>query len=262
VSDSSLVVLDSHRALVPDVVLPSPPPTRIYIGAHQYKIEAPRIALPPLINTMKATLNWISAFGRTARNVFYLLKGSGGTGSTSDPLFLSGVAGQIMSSIATALWGSLVNNTWTLNGVTVKDNGGTSASSSSTAAPIVGGSSGQGFPPQVALVLSWKIAESYRGGKPRWYMPGVPASAVSGGDSAINPTFAGNWDSAATTFMNDLNSHPVSGTPITLGTVSHYTGHTIRPTPLFRAFFDVKVHERLDSQRRRSGKEITFGSTP
>jgi hypothetical protein len=47
-----------------------------------------------------------------------------------------------------------------------------------------------------------------------------------------------------------------------LGTISYQTAHAPRPTPVFRAFGVPHVHERLDSQRRRSGKESTFGSVP
>jgi hypothetical protein len=69
-------------------------------------------------------------------------------------------------------------------------------------------------------------------------------------------------DNFATTWLATFNAALVMGTGVTLGTVSHYTGHAVRPTPVWRTFIDVRVHERLDSQRRRSGKESTFATTP
>jgi hypothetical protein len=49
---------------------------------------------------------------------------------------------------------------------------------------------------------------------------------------------------------------------VTLGTISYHTGHAVRPTPLFREYINVAVHERIDSQRRRSGRESAFGVIP
>jgi hypothetical protein len=90
----------------------------------------------------------------------------------------------------------------------------------------------------------------------------MTASATVGG-SAIDPAFAGVIDTTWTRVMTSINalSLVAGGSPV-LGTVSYHTGHALRPTPLFRTFISVRVHERFDSQRRRSGPEASFAATP
>ena len=103
-------------------------------------------------------------------------------------------------------------------------------------------------------VLSWLISASYRGGKPRTYLPGVnehgtsdhrsvtPATALALTNDAIA------WKAAiAALGVSDLSS-PV------LGCVSFRTGNAPRGTALFRPFTGVTVHPRLGTQRRRYGR--------
>lgn len=258
----SLERVDKTRALLTGLTLPDPPPTRIYIAGRQYRIVAPQISLPPLANTVKLILNWVGPVTRTAKNILHVLT-SGGTGSTSDPIFLNGVANQIMSSWATSGQMSNIGTSWSLQSVTAKDGGGTTAQSTSTSASQPGAATGTVLTPGVSVVISWQIAEVYRGGKPRTYLPGIPISATTGtGDSTISSSYATGVDTAATNFLNDIAAHPVSGTSLKLGTVSYYTSHSVRPTPVFRQYFGVKVHERMDSQRRRNGRESSFAVTP
>lgn len=261
-SEVSLVSFDNHRAVLSGLSLPSPPPTRISISGNVYQITSPRVALPPLINTAKIIMQYTGPAGRVARNIFYILKGAG-TGSTSDPTWLATLAQTIKTQWQNANMHVQLAPSWSLVHVTAKDNGGTSANGTDSTAPIAGNASGSAFPPQVAVVVSWKIPEVYRGGKPRLYMPGIPVSAVTtAGDSAISATYAAAVDTAATAWLAGVNGASVSGTAISMGTVSHFTGHAVRPTPVWRTYIDVRVHERLDSQRRRNGPESLFPVTP
>lgn len=261
-SDASVVLFDPTRAVIQGLDLPSPPPTRVTISGHTYRLQAPRAVLPPLVNAMKVILNWAGPTATVARNIFFVNRVSG-SGSTSDPTFLNAVANQIMTSWATSNLNSKVGPEWTLQSATVKDLGGTTAQSTSTAASIPGTNSGTSMAPGVSIALSWQIAETYRGGKPRTYLPGVPSNATTApGGSTIGGTFATQLDAAATLFLNDFNSHSVLSTSLQLGTVSYHTSHAVRPTPVFRAWFGVRIHERLDSQRRRNGKESAFPVTP
>lgn len=260
--DAQVVPFDQHRAAVTGLVLPSPPPTRITISGHTYAIQSPRAVLPPLINTVKLVLNWLGPGGRIARNVLYALKGTG-TGSTSDPAFLAGVANSVITTLTSSNIMAQISNAWSIQNVVARDNGGTSASNISSLGPLPGTNATAVMPPQVAVAVSWTIAEVYRGGKPRTYLPGIPTSALTvAGGSQLTATYAGAIDTAATSFFLAFNSANVLSTAVTLGTVSYFTGHAVRPTPLFRQFVAVRVHERLDSQRRRSGAESLFPATP
>jgi hypothetical protein len=75
-------------------------------------------------------------------------------------------------------------------------------------------------------------------------------------------SFATNWRVGWNSFAASVNSSSPGGHDIILGTISYQTGHSPRPTPLFRPFGDAHVHERLDSQRRRSGRESLFPAVP
>lgn len=260
--ETGVVVLDSTRAALTGLTLPSPPPARIYISGHLYRIAAPQVALPPIINVIKTIVNWTGPAARIARNILHILI-AGGTGSTSDPIFLQNVANEVMTAFGAAAIGGAVSSAWTLESVTCRDLGGTSTASTSTSTALVGGVTGGSLPPQSATVISWIIAPSYRGGKPRTYLPGVPFSAITpAGSSTLDPTFCGNARTSAETFRGHIGSHPVSGSTLTLGSVSYFHGHTVRPTPIFNEYLGSKVHERVDSQRRRSGAESGFGVVP
>ena len=261
-SDIRLIPVDRQRHVIDGLELPSPPPARIYISGHLYRIAAPQISLPPLINTIKLIWRWVGPGARKAANIMFA-QGTGGTAATSDVAVLRSVANQVMSSIASGPLLSSVHSTWTLQSVTAKDNGGTSAAADSTVAALPGQATGGCNPPGTAVCISWSIAEVYRGGKPRTYLPGIPTVAVTtAGESALTSSYATALDLQATTMLTQFNTLVITGTTFKLGTVSHYSGHTVRPTPVWRSFTNARVHERIDSQRRRNGAEVLFPTTP
>jgi hypothetical protein len=223
---------------------------------------SPTIPLPPLANAIKVIVNWVGPAARLAKNIWYLT--TSGSVTPDDPAMLKTVADQIMTQLVAANVASQFSGTHSIASVTCKDAGGTSAQATSTHAPIVGSNLADPLPPQSAVVVSWKISASYRGGKPRTYLFGIPSSAVNPtGSSTLTPTFASNTQSKWEAFKNALNAwSPGTGGTITMGTISYHSGHAVRPTPIFRVFTGSEVHERLDSQRRRSGPESAFGEMP
>jgi hypothetical protein len=242
---------------------PGKPPARIYIGDWSYRIAAPQISLPPLAQTVKVVLNFASAAARKAVNVFYALTPTG-TDTTNAPL-LQTIANGIMSAWSSANVQGLQTNNWTLGSCRVSDNSGLSQNyGTSTHAAIPGlGSTASGLPPQVAIVFSWRINASYRGGRPRTYLVGPISTLLnSPGDSQLSTSGANQCLTAAQTFLSGLSAITVGSGLLVPGTVSHYSGHSVRPTPIFRPWIGVQVHERLDSQRRRNGKESTFVAIP
>jgi hypothetical protein len=262
-TDVELVQLDKGRVAVTGVTLPSPPPTRVYISGRLYRLSpSPTIALPPLLNTVKVVANWVLAGGRLAKNIYYLKMPVSFV--TSDPFSLIALANSILAAYPVGGFRPLIASTAQVQSVTCKDNAGTSAFGVSTGSPMIGTAATAAFPPQVAVCLSWDIAESYRGGKPRWYLPGIPTAAVNPvGTSTMDVAYATAMEAAGSAFAGAVNAIALSGggNP-KLGTVSYYSGHAVRPTPQFREFLNTRVHERLDSQRRRSGHESAFGVIP
>lgn len=258
-SSVELVYAGPYRSTLTGLELPSPPPTRIYISGYEYKIGAPKIPLPPLINAVKLIFNWVSTAGRVAKNIMYVLTGGGFV--TSDPTKLKALANNAMGYATGA--GSIapiISSQWTLNSVTAKDIGGTSAQAVSDAAAVPGSVAAAPLPPGDAVCISWQIAASYRGGKPRTYLPGIPTTAlVSAAGSQLTTTYAASVVTAGATFMASMNASTVTGGgTFQLGTVSYHHGHAVRPTPIFEQFQAAHCHERLDHQRRRSGKEVAF----
>lgn len=264
-TESELILFDRGRALLTGLVLPSPPPARIYISGSLYQVAAPRVPLPPIINTVKAVLNWASTAGGIARNILHFLIPSGAP--SSDPAVLQAVADAVMTNINSgAPIPAYISSSWSLQNVMCHDLGGTSASASSTLPAIPGAVAAAPFPPGVAVAVSWQIAPAYRGGKPRTYLPGIPVNAVlTTASSQLSTTYANGLASFAHNFLTTMNSTTVPGSGsshITMGAVSYYHGHAVRPTPIFNPFIGTHVHERIDSQRRRNGKEASFPVTP
>jgi len=263
-SDVSLVPVGNKRVAIPGLSLPSPPPTRIYISGHEYQIQAPRVSLPTIANMVKAIFNYTLPAARVAKNILHIF--TPGTFNTSVVSNLQALADAVFNAATTG--SSAIPNMFTsgtsLQSVTIRDMGGTSTSATSTHAPQPGVATGTGLPPQCAVTISWSITSSYRGGKPRTYVPTPPLSAVvPTGSSTLDPTFCTQADGYWTALMNAINALTVAGGGgYELGTVSYYTGHGVRPVPLFVPFIGVRVHERLDSQRRRSGPEVLFPVTP
>lgn len=259
--------MSAELVAVPPVSLspswdPEHPPTRIYLQDLTYKLVAPRIPHPPVPHSVKIINNWVGPGARIAKNIWYALFPTGA--DTTVTGFLTSVADSVMNVVSTASLLQKISSLWSLQSVTVKDNGsGSGATGNSTHAPIPGTGVAPPLPPQTAVCLSWGIAFTYRGGKPRWYLPGLTtASQTPVGGSGIVPADAASIASQALVFLNTFNATPVATFTPRAGTVSYQSGHTARPTPLFYNFLSCEVHERLDSQRRRSGKESAFGEAP
>lgn len=216
---------------------------------------------PPLANTVKLEVNWANSLGRPAHNIAYAQ--FAGSVDTSSPTLLGQVAAALFSAFTTGSPHimSQLSAQWNLVSVTCSDNSGASdAQATTTSSPFAGASSGPSLPPQCAVCISWDIAARYRGGKPRWYLPGVPNTAqTETDDSGLSSTFATAVEQGANQLESQFNASSPGGNDIILGTISYFTGKAPRVTPLFRPFAAARVHERLDSQRRRSGKESAFG---
>lgn len=262
-SDVSLVPAGNDRAVLQGLTLPAKPPARIYIGDAQYRIVAPTISLPPVPQVVKAVLNWTGPAANVAKNVFHIFCPSGF--SLSNATNLLNLANAVHSALSSGTpIPASVSQSWHMNNVTVSDLSGSGAKAVSTVPFVAGNDPASALSPQVSVCISWEAGSTWKGGKLRTYLPGIPTDAVqSVGSSQVTSTYAIQLAQEALSFMNNIDALTVASlTGFTLGSVSYYSGHAVRPTPIFRDFIGARVHERLDSQRRRSGKESAFGSTP
>lgn len=125
-----------------------------------------------------------------------------------------------------------------------------------TSAAVPGSVSGGALPANCACCISWKIGRHYRGGHPRMYLPGLPLSSISGAYT-FDSTFLGDIASAATAYHDFLEAlTPGDGvTSVEHGAVSFVDDGAWRTPPLFQRINDVRVDSRIDTQRRRLGRD-------
>lgn len=127
----------------------------------------------------------------------------------------------------------------------------------SSPASVVGSQGGLGLPANVACCISWPIAVHYRGGHPRTYLSGIPASAISN-----NTTFDSDYVAIVAADAQDFHTglEALSGldgiTSVEHGAMSFVSGGEWRTPPVFRRIADgAHVDSRIDSQRRRLGRD-------
>lgn len=128
------------------------------------------------------------------------------------------------------------------------------APSSSAPSAAVGGLNGQALPANCALVVSWPEALRYRGGHPRTYIGGLDAG------QQINPRhvgveYAGNIRGALAAIKADMRAIVAGGVAgVEFGALHRIKAKVNRNPPVFIPFGPPTANNRIDSQRRRLGK--------
>lgn len=121
-----------------------------------------------------------------------------------------------------------------------------------------GAQAATGAPSNVAVCLTLKIPNRYRGGHPRLYMPGVNNADASNG-ATLSTTAQNAYTAAGRAFLGHVNAIIVGATTWQLAAVSYY--HTVNQVPAYKyppdvyIISDIICRGRLDSMRRRLGKE-------
>lgn len=137
----------------------------------------------------------------------------------------------------------------------------TSATATSTfTTPSAGTRAGTAMPSQVACVISWHVNFRYRGGHCRTYLPaGVLADVTSG--HLWTSAFILAANNAATGFLGDVADITSTSHDFALIMLSYYfkppggTAGTLRTVPEAFPVESGHVRSRVDTQRRRLGKE-------
>lgn len=122
---------------------------------------------------------------------------------------------------------------------------------------VAGSVVGTNFTPaNVAVVLSWQSNVYWRGGKPRTYLCGIPQTDVAD-SQRLTQAAQTSFSNRATNFRSEINAFTNGDwSRVTHGFVSFRTKKEERPNPLFFASTGSTVGARLDSQRRRLGREV------
>lgn len=141
-----------------------------------------------------------------------------------------------------------------LTGVDLADLTNQAAAAASVALNIPGTRTGSALPAQACVVVSWVINRRYRGGHPRSYFP---FGAIA--DMLTNHTWTTAFQTAVNTasngFRTALNALAVSGTTYKMVSVSYILNGALRNPPIPFTVQSNVTHGRIDTQRRRLGKE-------
>ena len=194
------------------------------------------------------------------------LKGNKG-GTPWNNIFHVRYAGAAPTVAQLTTWAGVINTAWATNlaplaftNVTMQfvdtvDLSSATSAEASTAFTSVGTRAGSTFPAQVAMVGSWTANLRFRGGHFRNYWPfGVTADQFS--MTNWTAAFITAAQSGLAAFRTAINGSSVGTAPVTMIGLSYFTQHALRPTPLPVDITGVLVHNRIDTQRRRLGKEL------
>lgn len=211
---------------------------------------------PPLVGLVKLQVNWTGP-GTPTPIAANILHGRWADNLNHGAAALSTVVNGLQAAIVAHII-PLVATTWFNISNVAQSLGGdgllavnTTSTGGSTASTVL--------PANCTVASTWSSTATWRGGRPRTYWPGVPASNLTSGyDAALIPAAITGWTSGASTFMTAMNALTDGGVSFVLGFPSYYSKYAFRPVPLFFPFLGVRTHGRIDSQRRRLGKERYF----
>lgn len=111
----------------------------------------------------------------------------------------------------------------------------------------------------VAICASLKIQRRFRGGHPRMYLPGAVQADITAGRS-WDPTYRSGTETALRAFRTALNAITAGSSTWTWVAVGYYHkvggANAYKVPPDVDTIQDVVLHTRIDSMRRRTGKEV------
>jgi hypothetical protein len=109
----------------------------------------------------------------------------------------------------------------------------------------------------LACVVSWTIPRTWRGGKPRTYLGCLPTEAIADSNS-LDADFVTAVESAAASFKTGTAAISAGGfSGGAIACMSFFSGNAPRVPPIVILISGSTVHPRIDSMRRRLGREFT-----
>lgn len=213
--------------------------------------------LPPVPSVIK-----VEFIGTYQSNTWAIIHHFQYSGSAPTVAQLNTLGAQLATDFGNNLLSGQVSQHVSL--LTVKLTDLSSNTGASTEVPVLeaGTNTSTDLPTNVAIGVSWSIAQRYRGGHPRSYLPGACSNMLASGSvSRLSGTFLGGLGTGAAGYIAAVNARTLGGSPIVFGSVNYfvYGAHppALRSAGVFHAIIGSAVHPRLDSQRRRLGKETT-----
>lgn len=129
----------------------------------------------------------------------------------------------------------------------------------STAVSVPGSIGGTCLPANVAMCISWPLAQHYRGGHPRTYLAAMPTSYLANTSHWLGDAHSEVQDAARAFHTSIEGLGPYDGiATVQHGIVSFVLDKEWRDPPVFRRIQeDATVDGRIDTQRRRLGRDIS-----
>jgi hypothetical protein len=119
-----------------------------------------------------------------------------------------------------------------------------------------GGDSSSALPANVAAVISWGILTTYRGGKPRNYIPGICSAALIS-RRLYSDTFVGLMQAAGASMLSDINALTTGSiSAVSFGCVHFFRSGVALAPPTFDPYLSASAQKRVCTQRRRLGREV------
>lgn len=129
----------------------------------------------------------------------------------------------------------------------------TSAFGTNTQA-VIGTRAGTGLPANCCFVVSYHIDMRWRGGHIRNYWAAGVTADLAGG-RGLDTTPLSQFNAGATAWLNALSAKSLGGRTWSLVGVRYTSGGVALADPIVLPVTSIHVHDRMDSQRRRLGKE-------
>jgi hypothetical protein len=197
---------------------------------------------------------------RPAFNVWYLKF----SGAIADLATMNGILAQVATVTTTnikPLYGPAASMT-TIEGTDLTTRTGVVSTVTGSGAGSRAG--GAALPNSVAFCVSLNVAFRYRGGHARMYLPAQGVSDILGGISWAS-TYPATVQAGVNSWRSGINAMTGANSPFALVMVSYFT-HDANHNPMYHPdsmanhiypISNVTAHTRVDSQRRRLGKETT-----
>lgn len=183
-------------------------------------------------------------------NIFHA-DGGAGTGWTATEL----------AALATAVrnaWQSnfciYQTNVSGLTDVTAIDLASDTGPQSTVTSTTIGSLTGTPLSANAAACLSWKIARRYRGGHPRTYVGGATPAQLNGPNSWTS-LVQSSWVTSGLALRTAINGVTTSAGNARMCTVHYYRNKALLAVPLVSEITGLTVDSRVDSQRRRLGRD-------
>jgi hypothetical protein len=169
-----------------------------------------------------------------------------------------------IDSVATTVRTAIVDNFMpslstqlVLGNVVATDLGSETGFQGTAVGSTAGGNAvGSGFPANVALCISWAIANRYRGGHPRTYLAGLRTDIANNVRTWTGAAVTA-WQGRATDFQADVNTLAIGGQPVRIGHVARVRSKEPLSPPQFIIWFAPRVDVRIDSMRSRLGPDVS-----